>query len=156
YLRRKRSREAREYSNAALNIDPRCGLALYVKAQLYLDSGEDEKALEVLTSATEGDQPHPQCLRSLGRAYMNAGQPEQAVATFERGIKFEPADSAWKMDLARAAKQAGDFEKAVRAQIEYLFAECDDIEGRRDLAKMLLDLDRPREAAKFAQEALEI
>jgi len=65
YLRRKRSREAREYSNVALNKDPRCGLALYVKAQLYLDAGDDDKALEVLTNATDGDQPHALCLRSL-------------------------------------------------------------------------------------------
>jgi tetratricopeptide (TPR) repeat protein len=156
YLRRKRSREAREYSNAALNKDPNCGLALYVRAQLYLDSGDDEKALEVLAGATDGEHPHPQCLRALGRAYMHAGQAEQAVTTFERGAKFEPADPEWRADLARAAKQAGDFEKAVRAQSEYLYAECDEAEGRRDLAKMLLELDRPIEAAKYAREALEI
>jgi len=69
---------------------------------------------------------------------------------------LEPADAEWRADLARAAETSRRFEKAVRAQTEYLFVECDELEGRRDLAKMLLDLDRPAEAAKFAREALEI
>ncbi len=156
YYRRKRAREAREYSNVALEKDPKCGLALYVRAQLYLDSGDEDKAMEVLTTATEGEQPHPLCQRSLGKALMHSGQAEQAVTAFERGMKLEPADPEWRADLARAAKQAGDFEKAAKAHAEYLAVESDDLDGRRELAKLLLDLDRPTEAAKFAREALEI
>lgn len=156
YLRRKRLREAREYVDAALKIDPRCGLAIAVRAQLNLDSGNEERAIEMLTAATDGDTPHPQCLRLLGRTLLQAGQTEQAMTAFERGNKLEPAEPEWLADLARTAKQAGEFEKAARYQAEYLLVESDDLEGRRDQARLLMELNRPDEAARFAREALEI
>lgn len=156
YLGRKRTREAREHANAALAKSPQFGPALRVIGQLYLEAGDDEKCLETLSRGIEGDTPDLGCLRALTRYYLQAGRADDALPLAERGVALDRGDPEWQADLARAARLAGDFRKAVAAQTEYLKSDADDLDGRRELARTLFELERWHDAFDAARAAIEI
>jgi tetratricopeptide (TPR) repeat protein len=156
YLRRKRVQEARELADAAVAKDPAHGLANYVRAQLLLDAGDVERAAEILESACAGDRPYARSLRALGVLHLDAGRLEEALAAFERGRKLEPGDPAWSDDIAKAARAAGEPERAARAQATALHFAPDDIDGRRELARAWVELEKFSEAESTAREAIDI
>ncbi|MBX7105738.1 MAG: tetratricopeptide repeat protein [Gemmataceae bacterium] len=156
FLRRKRVREAREHANAALAKNPANGTALRVIAQLYLEAGDEANCLETLNKATSGQTPDLNCLRSLVQLHLHAGRAEEALATAERGAGLDRNNPAWLNEVARAARQAGDFAKSAKAMDEYLKSESDDLDGRRDLAKLLFEMGKYSGAEKAAREAIEI
>ncbi|MFL5328991.1 MAG: tetratricopeptide repeat protein [Gemmataceae bacterium] len=156
YLRRKRSREARECVEAALTVEPKNSLALTVKALLRIEAGDDDGALPLLQSAAEADPPNLRALRLLGQLHSREGRFEEALGLFERGHKLEAIEPSWLEEIAKAAKQAGEVERSIRATMDWLAGDPDALDQRRDLAQTLLELDRFAEAERYAREALEI
>lgn len=156
YVRRRRAADARELVDAVLAKDAKHGLALAVKAQMLIDSGDEEAAYNALSLVAEGEKPFPKALRAFGQIQLKAGRTEEAIATFERGHKLEPGETVWLAEIARASRQAGDVEKQIKVMMDLLRGDADNIDDRRELAKMLFDLERYPEAEKYARESIEI
>src|SRR5207249_205685 len=104
---------------------------LTVKGLLRLDAGDEEAAVPLLEAAIKENQPNLRALRELGRLHHQAGRFEEALALFERGRKLESIEPAWLEEIARSAKQAGDVDRSIRATIELLAADPDDLDQRR-------------------------
>jgi tetratricopeptide (TPR) repeat protein len=132
------------------------GLALYVKAQLLLNAGDDTQAGVLLEGAAAADPPEPKVLRLLGKLYYDNGKLEQAAAVFERGRKAEPYEPGWLEDLARVYKQSGAFDKRVAVLEALAPMDADELDQRRELADLMLQVGRYADAERWAREALEI
>jgi tetratricopeptide (TPR) repeat protein len=156
YLRRRRAREARELVDRVLSRKATHGMALYVKAQLLRNAGEDDQAGLLLEGAAKQEPPEPKVLKLLGKLYYDAGKLEQAAAVFERGRKAEPYEPSWLEDLARVYKQTGALEKRIAAMEELAPTDADEFEVRRELAELLMQVGRYADAEHWARQALEI
>lgn len=156
YWKRRRSAEARDIVERVLQKQPKNGLALFVKAQLLLGTGEDEHAVQLLEMAAALDPPEPKALRSLGRLYFDAAKLDQAESAFLRGRRAEPGEPGWLEELARVYKQTGDMAKRITVLEDLAPTDADDLRVRRELAERLSAAQRWPDAERWAREALEI
>jgi tetratricopeptide (TPR) repeat protein len=156
YLIRRRNTEARKLAEAVLAKKKNHPLASYVKARLLLAAGDDEAARTVLETAVNREDPEPKVLQTLGRLYYEAKDFNRAADVFELGRKVEPYESKWLTELARVYGQAGAKDKQIAVLTDLAPTDADDLDVRKQLARMLADAGRFAEAERYARQALEI
>ena len=156
YLKRDKAR-ARKLADEVLARKKGHPLACYVKAQLLTAAGEDEAALKLLEEATSDPKVfEPKATALLAKTYFDAAKFDKAAELLERARKAEPYESKWMAELVRVYAQNGDKEKHVKLLTELAPTDADDIDVRKELAKLLLDLGKHAESEKYAREAMEI
>ena len=155
YFRRDKV-EARKLADAVLAANENHPLASLVKAKLLLNAGDAGGARELLKKAAEQDSPEPKVLLVLGKMYYDADDFPQAVELFEHGHKIEPYDSQWLIQLARVHAQTGEKDKQIAVLKDLVPLDADDLENRKRLARLLLDIGNYAEAERYARESLEI
>lgn len=156
YLKRRRNREARELADTVLDTNAKHGLALYVKAQLLQNAGEEDLALRLLESAAAAEPPDPRVLRALGRLHFDAGRAEEAAALFEKGRAAEPTEPGWLDELAKVYKHLEENEKRLAVLQDLAPLNPDDIDIRREMAEAFVAAKKYPIAERWAREALEI
>jgi tetratricopeptide (TPR) repeat protein len=156
HMLRRDTHEARRLVDLVLGKQPNQPLASYVKARLLINAGEDDQARKVLEGAINPAFPEPKVLQLLGKLCFEARDFQKAVSTYELARKIEPQESHWLSDLARVYAQMGEEKKRIDALKELVPYDADDLEGRKRLAKLLLDAGRNSEAEEYARQALEI
>jgi tetratricopeptide (TPR) repeat protein len=157
FLLRQRNAEARKLAERVLARHAAHPLASYVRAQLLLAAGDQDEARKTLESAVaRAKTPEPKVLRALGNLQYEEKNFSKAVEMFELGRKAEPYDNQWLTDLVKTYAQAGEKEKQAEAMARLLAADPDDLDGRKQLTRLLLDLGRPEDAERWARQALEI
>jgi tetratricopeptide (TPR) repeat protein len=156
FRKRKRTTDARMLIEAALGKDPQHQLARFVKVQMMLDAGEETAAQELLETAAQDERPYPRVLYSLGKIYQQAAKYEEAVAAFERGRTLQPAEPVWLEEIARTARLLGDADKAIKVMQIWLRADPDELEQRRELARLAMEVEKYATAEQAAREAIEI
>jgi tetratricopeptide (TPR) repeat protein len=150
-------KKARELAELVLKRKPGHPLASYVKARLLRSAGEDEQALKLLEEALKDPKAfHPKAAELLGKMYYDAAKFDKAAEVYERARQAEPLESKWIAELARVYGQNGDKENHIKLLTELAPTDADDIDVRKQLAKMLLETGKAAEAEKYAREALEI
>lgn len=156
YLKRDKA-QARKLADEVLARKKGHPLACYVKAQLLSAGGEDEAALKLLEEATSDPKLfEPKATSLLAKIYFDAAKFDKAAELLERARKAEPYESKWMAELVRVYAQNGDKEKHVKLLTELAPTDADDIDVRRELAKLLLALGKHAESEKYAREAMEI
>jgi tetratricopeptide (TPR) repeat protein len=156
YWKRRRARDARDVVDKVLKEQPKNGLALYVKAQLLLNAGEDETAQKLLEEAAAVEPPEPKALKSLGKLYYDAALWDKAAAAYDRGRRAQPFEVGWLEDLARVAKQSGDTPKRIAILSELAPLDADEFDQRLELAQLQAAAGRWSEVERWSREALEI
>jgi tetratricopeptide (TPR) repeat protein len=156
YLKRDKA-QARKLADTVLGRKKGHPLACYVKAQLLIAAGEDEQALKLLEEATSDPKVfEPKATALLAKIYFEGAKFDRAAELLERARKAEPYESKWMSELVRVYAQNGDKEKHVKLLAELAPTDADDIDTRKELARMLLDLKKYADAEKYAREAMEI
>jgi tetratricopeptide (TPR) repeat protein len=156
YLFRRRTREARRLAEAVLAKKKSHPLASYVKARLLQSAGDDDQAKAVLEAALSDRDPEPKILLALGRIYFESRDFAKAAEMFERGRRVEPYENKWLSELVRAYSQAGDVERRINVLKDVIANDGDDVDSRKQLARLLVDNGRAAEAERMAGQALEI
>jgi tetratricopeptide (TPR) repeat protein len=156
YLRQNRKKEARTLVDAVLARKKGHGLASYVKARLLLAAGDEDEARKLLELAVDRQTPDANVVQLLGKLYYDAKEMAKAREMYELGRKAEPFESKWLVELARVYGQTGDKDKLIAVLKDLAPTDADDFDVRKRLAKLLLDVDKPADAEKYAREALEI
>lgn len=98
---------ARQYQDGAVSVD----LDL---AQLYYETGQSEKALELLQSANKSDDPEIDEL--MGRILVEKKDYEAAIRSFDLAIKHQPDPGRRQklsLDLAQLYHELGRTEAAI-------------------------------------------
>ncbi len=156
HLGRRNYPEARRYADAALAVEPRGGLASYVRARLHLVVGENKEALARLDGALDRDKPQENLLGLLAGLKLKAEDYPSAIELYELGAKHDPSGSKWLKSLATAYLKSGDDKKLAGVLAKLAEADADDLPVRKKLAQLALAHSDWADAARWALESLHI
>lgn len=111
-LRLSASKEAIQYLNQALEIEPQNSFALG-RLGLLLSRGENPKeALSCLERSVQMDPTDVQVLSALGQMLRKEGRLDEAISRFEQAFKIDPTCIAVFRPLVELLKMQGHFDKA--------------------------------------------
>ncbi|MFY9512310.1 MAG: XrtA/PEP-CTERM system TPR-repeat protein PrsT, partial [Rubrivivax sp.] len=115
----------------ALKLAPNRLLPRQMLAQVYLRTGQPQRAAEVLQPVTDSPQADGVSLALAGEALLQSGDAKRADEVFQRAAKAAPQDPRVRTSVALAQMARGDTGTAVM-QLEGLVS--DDKSPRADLA----------------------
>ena len=122
-----------------------------LQGTLYLETGNPQRALEILAPLCEGPEADPAVLYNAARAHLAVGQPEQAMALLERSVRLIP-NSVASRDLGLLLAQQGRYREAYRYLRPWAAAAPDDSEARLVAALCAVQLKRPNEAEELLSD----
>ena len=141
--------KAEETFKKVLNSDPSSRAALYNLAEVYVDQGDFQEAISLLSKIPE-DEMDGHWLGLLGYAYTQNHEVEKAVTTYQKALAQDPENQ----DLERAyaeALMAGGKTAAAHAELEKI------LKAQPDDAATYLRLGRlDRQEGKFDQARQEL
>jgi cellulose synthase operon protein C len=155
-LARKNYAEARRLADAALAIEPRGGLASYVRARLHLLLGENSEALARLEQGLDREHPQENLLALLAGLKLKAGDYAAAAELYQLGAKHDPMNSKWQKSLAAVYVKSGQPEQLAEVLAVLAAGEPDDLPVRKKLAQLALAKKDFAAADRWALEALRI
>lgn len=79
----------------------------------YLETGDEEKALERMSEALKADPDDLGTLKSLAYIYRKRGEKDKAKSSFQQILRMDPNDVGVRIDLAESYLEDGSLEKAV-------------------------------------------
>ncbi len=156
HLNNQENADARKLAQEVLDKKKDQPRALFVLAQLAHKAGDDKQELELLESALDKADPNVEVLQALAKIYYDGRQFGKAAEVCELGRKAEPFDADWLSQLARIYAQTNDKDKQIAVLKELVPTDADDLDGRKKLARLLLEQGRYADAETYAREAMEI
>jgi tetratricopeptide (TPR) repeat protein len=146
-------------------------LDLYQEASPYVQSGDYATAAAHFENANLIYAGRPEVMITLGRIYAQLREHDKAVDNFDAAVAFMESDAAATMDSvtvqdwqeqmadlpmlrAQVLADAGRFEEAVGTYRQMSAANPDDIELKRGLAAILLEMGNRGEATQIYDEML--
>lgn len=144
---------------------------LYQQATPYVQSGDYETAAEYYEGADAIYQGRPEAMVTLGQIYAQQRQHDLALEHIEDAIAFQDSEAmaqvdeeiaaAWREQIAelpylraQVLADAGRFEEAVGTYRELSAASPDDLELKRGLAAILMEMGEEDEAFAIYEEML--
>jgi tetratricopeptide (TPR) repeat protein len=153
---RRREDEALALADDVLNHKPAHALATVIKARSMEDQGDEEGARALLEKALDRRDPEPRLLSLLAKLYTAANMERQALDLFELGRQVQPYENQWLVEMLAARQRLGQRDRQIEILQELITRDPDDIAHRKQLARLLLEAGRAREAETAARQALEI
>ena len=145
--------KAEETFKKVLNSDPSSRAALYNLAEVYVDQGDFQEAISLLSKIPE-DEMDGHWLGLLGYVYTQNHEVEKAVTTYQKALAQDPENQDLERAYAEALMASGktaaahaELEKILKAQPDdaatYLrLGRLDRQEGKFDQARQELDKAR--------------
>jgi predicted Zn-dependent protease len=155
-LGRRNYPEARRLADAALAVEPRNGLAAYVRARLHLVVGENKEALVRLESALDREKPQENLLGLLAGLKLKAEDYAAATELYELGASHDPTGAKWLKSLAATYLKSGEQKKLAAVLAKLADADADDLAVRKKLAQLALADSDWAAAARWTLDALHI
>lgn len=117
-----RLQEAEPYANRMGSRMPTSS-ALIVKARLLAAQGQDDRAVQLLKGAIQGEQPQDRRTSArarslLGEIALRRGQLAQAHDALDQARQVEPRNPVTLADLGRLAEREGELEQAAKYYAE--------------------------------------
>ena len=137
-----------KYFNRALALKPKYPEAQNNLGTLYLVMGEWDKAIACFKDAISDILYNsPQfAYNNMGYAYFKKGDYDKAIENYKRALKASPSYTLCYANLARAYEAKGELEEAVAAYKQGVLYIPKDSASHLGLAKVLLNLDKKKEA----------
>lgn len=155
-VRRKAYPQARQSAERALRIAPGHPQATYVLARLQILIGDNARAVELLQSVIDPDDPQENVLALLAALRLKAEDYAEAARWYELAARRWPHRTDWTKSLARVYLLSGD-EANLRGVLARLAeTDGDDVTYRKKLAQMALDRQDYEDAVHWSEQALEI
>lgn len=146
-------------------------IELYQEANPYIQSGEYETAVDYFEDADAIYQGRPEVMITLGQLHAQLRNHDQAIEAIDRALAFEDSEYIEAVDSATAASwreqmeelpllkgqvlaDAGRFEEAVTVYEGLVAENPEDVELKRGLAAILMELGRQDEAFAVYDELL--
>lgn len=111
---------------AALDLRPGSSELMTTLAMVYHDSGQKEKALELLSQVEGTDTTDGRALFNKGIVLLEAGNPQEAQAAFEAALAAEPPVSEAHYHLGTILVGQGKAQEAVEHLQAYLASNPQD------------------------------
>ena len=107
-----------------------------------------EQVLAELQQQVKARGPDPVLMAELGAAYVRAGLPELAEGWYQRVLKVSPSDADVLLALAGVYESLGRQDRRGETFRAYLDVHPEDRKARRQLVRILLELDSFADAAE--------
>jgi cellulose synthase operon protein C len=104
--------QAETFLGKALQLTPQLPIARPMLAQVYLRTGQPQKALALLEPALAG-KPGTGALQLAAEAYLQLGDPAKAEALYERASKLKPNDPRIRTAMALSQFGKGKTDSAI-------------------------------------------
>ena len=101
-----KAREAIPILHEAVRLCPTMVPAWEALSMCYLESKQEQKAIEALVEARKENPRNATIEKSLGYAYMQAGRYSEATQCFEEASRLDPTDPLTKRLVDRCQKAA--------------------------------------------------
>ena len=88
--------------------------AYQVLGVIYIELGEDKKALDILNKALEFNKSYAETYFSLGVVYSKLKKNELAAKFIEKGLKIHPNDVHALTNLGAIYEKIGEYSKSVK------------------------------------------
>jgi tetratricopeptide (TPR) repeat protein len=102
----------------ALEVKPDYGDATVALARVYQDSGQGQKAIELMSKGAAGSDPKAQF--NLGIMLMNQNKDEEALAAFQKAVELDPTNAEALFYIGTRSLQLGRLPEAVAALEKYV------------------------------------
>jgi tetratricopeptide (TPR) repeat protein len=153
---RRREDEALVLADDVLRRKPAHALAAVIKAKSMEDQGDLEGARALLEKALDRRNPEPRLLSLLAKLYTAANMEPQVLDLFELGRQVQPYENQWLVETLAARTRLGQRDRQIEILQELITRDPDDIAYRKQLARLLLEAGRSKEAEVAARQGLEI
>ncbi|WP_326539723.1 XrtA/PEP-CTERM system TPR-repeat protein PrsT [Pseudorhodoferax sp.] len=104
--------QAETFLGKALQVAPELPIARRMLAQVYLRTGQPQKALSTLEPVLTRN-PGPAALQLAAEAHLQSGEPQKAEQLFERAAKLKPDDPRIRTALALSQFGKGKADSAI-------------------------------------------
>ncbi len=111
YKQLKKPEKALEYILRSINIDKNIN-SLGLLAEVYLDKGEPNNAIEVYNQMLLINPNQFQALVNIGRLYINNGEKEKGVEYMERSLEINPGNPTLVFEIAIYYRSIQQYQKA--------------------------------------------
>lgn len=146
---------------------------LYQQASPYVESGDYESAVEYFEQADAVYRARPEAMITLGQLYAQLRRHDEAIESIDDALEFRESeymtvvDSAtqagWEQQMeglpllkAQVLADAGRFEEAVVLYEDLSAADPSNVDLKRGLAAILMELGRRDEAFAIYDEMLDM
>ena len=102
----------------ALELKPDYSDALTSLARMYQESGQQEKAMAIMSQGSASTDPKAQF--NLGVMLMNQNKDEEALAAFKKSVELDPANAEAYYFIGTRSLQLGKLPEAVAALEKYI------------------------------------
>jgi tetratricopeptide (TPR) repeat protein len=102
----------------ALELKPDYGDAMVALGKVYQDSGQGQKAIELMSKGSAGTDPKAQF--NLGIMLMNQNKDEEALAAFQKTVELDPTNAEALFFIGTRSLQLGKLPEAVAALEKYV------------------------------------
>jgi tetratricopeptide (TPR) repeat protein len=142
-----RKSEALTVCAAVLAQTPNHFDALHLSGVIYLDHGENERALEWLQKAAEINQANARLQYHLGNAEMALDRNEAAVARFRRALVLDPELVVALNNMGTCLRRLARYEEALACCEQAVARDPDFLPARYNFGTELARVGRAEEAA---------
>ena len=146
-----------ELAQKALAMDDSIPGAHVILCYLYLDKGDNDKAIAEAERAVALNPGDWSALNTYANSLRAAGRPEEAIPFYQKAIRLTPfGASVLYRDFGRALRDTRRFEEAVSAYKKGIQLSPNDIGAHLGLAATYSMMGREKEARAEAAEVLRI
>jgi adenylate cyclase len=146
-----------ELAQKALAMDDSIALAHMILCYLYLDKGDNDKAMTEAERAVALNPGDWAALNTYGNSLRATGRPEEALPFYQKAIRLTPfGASVLYRDFGQALLSTGRFEEAVSAYKKAIQLSPDDITAHIFLAITYAMMGQENEARSEGAEVLRI
>ncbi len=138
-----------------LEQDPGSEVAVAALASIYSESGEYQKAVDLLTAAT-AQAPSSRLLATLAFAYEQAGNHENAIESYRRALQLDNKNFELRRRLAETLLNAERGEEALAEYQALAEADPEDAEVLMRVAQIYRFQKRIPEAREWLERAKQL
>jgi tetratricopeptide (TPR) repeat protein len=153
--RRQRRAAPKGKPDVSNSVDAESASALCDSGRRHLLSGLTTEARNCCQHALAIDPHHGDALRLMGEICLHSGQPDQAIEWLADAVRIEPT-AEHVSALGMALYRSGKLEDALKAFDKAISLQPGNAELWKNLASVLIDLNRPDEALLGLQHALKL
>ncbi|HEY1091199.1 MAG TPA: XrtA/PEP-CTERM system TPR-repeat protein PrsT, partial [Burkholderiaceae bacterium] len=155
-LRGGQAGDARTQLETAYRRDPALTQAALTLATLYLQAGQTQRALALLTDLLKRQPNNPSYLTLQGAAHLQVGNVAAARADFERALVGAPKLLAAQIGLARIDIAAKKFDAAAQRLDGILKGDARNIDAMLEQATLATRRGQSEQAQRWLSKAVDV
>jgi cellulose synthase operon protein C len=156
YARRRQPAEAKKLAEQVLEKKKGHPVASIVQARFLIADGKEDDARKLIEEAVAINGNDVRLLSYLGKLCLDSKEFTAAAKLFEKCRKLDPLDDEWLRRLRDIYTKLDEPAKLIDVLNEIASRDADDLQTRKELAKLLLEAKEYAQAEEVAREAIYI